>query len=327
MKSLRKAVFFILFFVFASCPYEPLWTPNYKPIDTDPPEEIEGVLRADSSKDVYQLIKDCGYNYEVPEDDRWANHHTVKHLRQIYDPFLERDVFAFDICHNSTVIDIWLNSTERDKAPVSLLNDKQIDRQRNEIKTDNGSPEWGKARLGDSVTYRWKFKLPEGFVASASFTHIHQLKPVDGDDSMPTITLTVVKRTGQQGQEMQLRYSDGQDSSLVYLLQRIPLGDFLDEWILVEEKVYYHDTEPEFEFCAARMRDGRFLMEYIYDSASWSSSSPFRMIRDNSFVRPKWGIYRGILSGGNPVTGPLRDETVLFADFEIVAGSITYIQD
>ncbi len=64
-----------------------------------------------------------------------------------------------------------------------------FDRQRLEIKTDGGSPAYLKGFLDDSVTFRWKFRLPEGFQTSNNFTHIHQLKAGDGDADMPTITL------------------------------------------------------------------------------------------------------------------------------------------
>ena len=49
--------------------------------------------------------------------------------------------------------------------------------------------------MGDTMTYRWRFRLPLGFQVSHSFTHLHQLKAVDGDDEMPLITLTARKGT------------------------------------------------------------------------------------------------------------------------------------
>ena len=55
---------------------------------------------------------------------------------------------------------------------------KAFDRQRNEIKTYDKSPEYLKGFLGETVTYRWRFKLDEGFQPSRNFTHIHQLKAV-----------------------------------------------------------------------------------------------------------------------------------------------------
>jgi hypothetical protein len=44
---------------------------------------------------------------------------------------------------------------------------------------------------GEEGEYKWKFKMDEGFQPSSSFTHLPQLKAVDGsEDGMPSITLT-----------------------------------------------------------------------------------------------------------------------------------------
>jgi hypothetical protein len=285
-------------------------------------------LVADGRTDTYQLIRDRGYNYEVPDDPRWGNHHSVRHITQQFDPFLNKYVFAFSLCHNENAIDTWINSNARGRGPNSLTNYQQIDRQRNELKTDATSPEWGRARAGHQVIYRWKFKLPLGFVASSNFTHIHQLKAVGGDESQPIITLTVRSRSsGNPPAEMQLIYRYATDSSIDrnrYLMEEVLLDDFYDEWVAVEEKVVYDTANPVFEFKAVRMRDQKVLMHYVYDAVSWNMEVPFRTIRPgNNFVRPKWGVYRAILRrvDGNMVPvispSPLRDETVLFADFEI----------
>ena len=42
----------------------------------------------------------------------------------------------------------------------------------------NQSPENLLGRENETVTYSWKFKLPEGFQSSPKFTHLHQLKSV-----------------------------------------------------------------------------------------------------------------------------------------------------
>jgi len=284
-----------------------------------PASEIN-CLSADGVTDVYQLIKNLGFNYETPDDPNWGNHHDLRHIEQVFDPFLDKHVFAMRLCHNENAIDTWVNQSERGKGPNDLQNSQKIDRQRNELKTDASSPDWGKAKKGDTVIYRWKFMLPEGLIASSGFTHIHQLKAVGGDESQPVITMTVRKRTGgNPTQEMQLiyRYATDGDSNR-YLMDRIPLDDFLGEWVAVEEKVVYSDVNPSLEFNAVRMSDNKELMRWVYDPAAWNMPVPFRTYRPgNTFIRPKWGIYRAILSNGVPVVGPLRDETVLFADMEI----------
>jgi len=47
--------------------------------------------------------------------------------------------------------------------------------------------------IGETVEYKWKFKLDAGFQASPDFTHIHQLKSVGAitaEEKQPLITLT-----------------------------------------------------------------------------------------------------------------------------------------
>ena len=283
-------------------------------------------LTADGSGDIYQSIKDQGYNYEVPDDPNWGNHHEEKHITREFDSFLNKTVFALHIHYNDNVKDTWVNSNARGGQINDLANSQQVDRQRNELKTDNNSPEWGKAKRGHSVIYRWKFKLPADLVGSSNFTHIHQLKAVGGDESQPIISLSVRKRSsGVPPQEMQLIYRYASDSAIDrnrYLLEKILLDDFLAEWIAVEEKVTYDEENPVYEFTAVRMRDEKTLMHYVYDANAWTEEVPFRTYRrGNNFVRPKWGIYRQILRNEDgkmvEVVGPLHDDTVLFADIEI----------
>ena len=54
------------------------------------------------------------------------------------------------------------------------------DRQRNEIKTYDKSPDNLLGVEGEEVVYKWKFKLDADMQLSSSFTHVHQLKSVGG---------------------------------------------------------------------------------------------------------------------------------------------------
>jgi hypothetical protein len=76
---------------------------------------------------------------------------------------------------------------------------KGFDRQRLEIKTEGSSPSYVKGFLDDSVTFRWSFRLPDGFQPSTNFTHIHQIKAFDGDAGAPVITLTSPGRVCRSG--------------------------------------------------------------------------------------------------------------------------------
>jgi len=83
------------------------------------------------------------------------------HIDEIFDATLNENVFRFTM-------------------HVSPDNNKCVtsDRQRNEIKTYSQSPDNLKGIVGETVEYKWKFKLDAGFQSSPDFTHIHQLKSV-----------------------------------------------------------------------------------------------------------------------------------------------------
>ncbi|GHU41157.1 hypothetical protein FACS1894190_08920 [Spirochaetia bacterium] len=266
-------------------------------------------LSADLTRDAYAVIRSKGYEIEAPDETRssyTAAHPDVKHITQQFDSVLNKDVFAFAL---------HLTPDDDPSGP------ERVDRQRNEMKSDANSPEKLKGVRGETHKFVWKFRIPSGFVASPGFTHIHQLKPVGGDE-IPTITLDLRKKSN--GNEVvQLVYrppavGDGKASSNVYLVDNIPMADFFNQWVQVEEKVLYDDP-PEYSIKVTRHSDGKKLLEYTYKAANWKNTEPFIMIRPGTtFVRPKWGIYRQITtdSAGMDSIPGLKDETVLFADFE-----------
>ena len=91
---------------------------------------------------------------------------------------------------------------------VTPDNDRCIntDRQRNEIKSYDKSPDNLLGVEGEEVVYKWKFKLDENLQVSSSFTHVHQLKSVGGNlESMPMYTLTLRKSNPDR---LELRYAE-----------------------------------------------------------------------------------------------------------------------
>src|SRR6185369_3436107 len=136
-----------------------------------PALQAQVILSADGQTDSYQLVKNAfGAGPETPD----CSHPDFgEHITQTSDATLGKSVFVFNI-------------------HVTPDNDRctNFDRQRLEIKTDGSSPAYVKGFLDDSVSYRWKFKLPDGFQPSPNFTHIHQIKAGDGDSGAPIITLT-----------------------------------------------------------------------------------------------------------------------------------------
>lgn len=251
-------------------------------------------LSADGTTDTYSLITSKlapGANpIEVPDASHPAG---SPHIRQVLDPDLGHYVFQFQL-HLVQV------------TPTPIDNDPSTgdsDRQRNEIKTYGSSPEYLKAYAGETVNYRWKFKLDAGFQPSPKFTHIHQIKPVDGNDSTPVITYLPVLSGSTK--VLQLRYYD--DSNNLTSLKQVPLTPFLGTWVEANEKITF-GTHGSYEMSLTRVSDGTVLMSY--------SNSDINLLRTGaSFYRPKWGIYRSVEQSQY-----LRDEIVSFDNFCLAKG-------
>ncbi len=241
------------------------------------------ILKADGPGDTYELITSVlapGNNpLEVPD----CSHLDFgRHIDEVWDSTLNEYVFRFFI-HVVPDDDRCINQ----------------DRQRNEIKTYNESPDSLKGFENDTVEYHWKFKLDSLFQPSTSFTHIHQLKAVGGSESgMPVMTLT--PRKASPGR-LELKYAE---STSQETLKTADLSLFKGSWVTVLEKVRYGE-EGSYEITINRISDGQELFHY--------KNSNIRMWRTGAdFIRPKWGIYRSL---NHPEH--LRDEQVLFNEFEI----------
>jgi hypothetical protein len=103
-----------------------------------------------------------------------------RHITEVFDKDLNKNVFEF-YAH--------VSNNPPDNEPVK----GKTDRQRVEIKTFEPSPDNLKGTVGETVQYKWRFKVPVGFKPTADFTHIHQVKAVDGDAAHPLFTLTLRK--------------------------------------------------------------------------------------------------------------------------------------
>ena len=242
-------------------------------------------VNAEGATDPYKLLNSKGW-YEEEN----TLHPGFKHIQLVRDTILKKTVFAF-IMHK----DIDGNFSERK------------DRQRLEIKTFNRSPENMKAANGETHTYRWKFKLDEGFQPSPSFCHIHQLKAGDGDDAgSPLITIT--PRYGKPD-KLQIIFSAPKNSSAKSsTLKSVDLAPFKGTWVEVSEKVKF-SHEGSYDIVIRRVSDDAILLEQhspVIDL--WRGTA--------TFIRPKFGIYRSI----NDLSY-LRDETVRFADFSLYEGT------
>ena len=244
------------------------------------PAMAQAVLEADGPGDTYELINRVfAPGYDAVENPECVHPEFGRHIAEVWDEDLKQYVFEFYI-------------------HVTPDNDRCIyfDRQRVEIKTYESSPANLKGVFGETVIYKWKFKLPEGFQPSSSFTHIHQVKAVGGDDGMPLITLT--PRSGSPN-KMELIYNNVQKPVVV------ALSLFEGNWVEVTERIKIDSLHGNYSIVIKKISDGTTILSY--------SNDDLMTIRaDNSFIRPKWGIYRSLNA-----SSMLRDESIRFAGFSI----------
>ncbi len=215
-----------------------------------------------------------------------------RHIDEVFDAELNTHVFRFFI-HTSPDNDRCL----------------KFDRQRNEIKTYDKSPDNLKGVENETVRYKWKFKLDADFQVSPSFTHVHQLKAVGGSlSSMPMYTITLRKSTPDR---LELRYAETESQ---ITLQQTDLAPFKGVWLEVEETITYGNM-GSYTIEISRVDDGVDLFNY-------SNQNIINWRENADFIRPKWGIYRSLNSAED-----LRDEEVLFANISIEELSNLWTED
>lgn len=283
------AFYLLVIMISAGCKKNSTNNPAPMP-DPIPAPLVQGVkLVADGPGNTYELINSVLGGSAV-EDPDCAHPAFGRHVTEVFDNTLNKNVFQFTL--HVTPDDDRCNGA--------------TDRQRNEIKTYGPSPNNLKGQLGDTVTYRWKFRLDAGFQPSSSFTHIHQIKAGDGtNEDAPVITLT--PRAGNP-EKLEVIHTGNTTASTLGKVKIIDLAPLKGTWVEVVEKVVYK-TAGSYQVTIKRMNDGAELLNY--------SNTNIDLWRDGAtFCRPKWGIYRSL----NNVAS-LRDEEVRFADFCIAEGS------
>ena len=243
----------------------------------------QALLRADGPGDTYELIASVlAPGYWPLETPDCSHEQFGRHIDETMDSLLNEYVFRF-----------FIHVTPDDDRCINP------DRQRNEIKVYEKSPDSLKGFRGDRMVYEWMFRLDSLFQPSSSFTHIHQLKAVGGEeDGMPVMTLTPRKASPDI---LQLRYAESDDP---VTLATVPLSEIKGRWIRVREEVQY-DENGSYEITLSYVADSTEIFHFRRDA--------IRMWRTGAaFIRPKWGIYRSLAHAGQ-----LRDEEVLFNDFFI----------
>ncbi|MBS1510189.1 MAG: hypothetical protein JST86_05065 [Bacteroidetes bacterium] len=250
------------------------------PPDNTPPATTKAVtLNANGPGNTYELIDSVlAPGYDAVENPECVHPSFGRHIAEVWDADVNCFVFEFYI-------------------HVNPDNDRCInfDRQRVEIKTYDQSPANLIGTTGETITYKWKFRLSKDFQVSTSFTHIHQVKPVGGDDGTPLFTLTARKASPDR---LELIHDN------TTKLATADLSLFRGVWVEATETVKV-GANGTYSMIVKRISDGATLIDY--------SSNDIMTIRaSNDFIRPKWGIYRSLNSPGD-----LKDESIRFNAFSI----------
>jgi hypothetical protein len=221
--------------------------------------QARNLMSADGPGGTYELLRQA-YTTELPDCG-----HMVPHITEDFDKDLGKNVFIFH-------------------AHVNLDDDRcgGTDRQRTEIRARASDIV---AQNGETVWYRWKFKLDAAFQGSPRFTHIFQIK---SDLGAPIMTLTPrVSTFGTTGRVGSTGTTD--------------LAKFRGVWVVVDLKVLYSNAGRA-EVTIRRIPDGAMLFSQASNADMWDDNA--------SGHDSKFGIYRSL-----DAKEQLRDEQVRFADF------------
>jgi hypothetical protein len=237
------------------------------------------VLNADGPGNTYELINSVlAPGFDAVENPECVHPAFGRHIAEVFDAELNKYVFEF-------------------YSHVAADNDRCInfDRQRIEIKTYDQSPANLIGTTGETIIYKWYFRLAAGFKSSSNFTHIHQIKPVNGDDGTPLFTLTARKGTPDK---LELIH----DNTTKVVI--VDLSLFTGVWVEATEMVKV-GANGSYSMLIKRVSDGTTLLNY-------SNTNIMTIRPSNDFIRPKWGIYRSLNNAGD-----LRDESIRFNTFSI----------
>ncbi len=237
------------------------------------------VLKSDGPGNTYELINSVlAPGNEAVEHPECIHGSFGRHIAEVWDDELNENVFEF-------------------YSHVTPDNDRceKIDRQRVEIKTYEPSPANLIGTLGETVTYKWKFRLPKGFQPSSNFTHLHQIKAVGGSQDLPIFTITA--RKAKVNQLIVIHNNENTVASA-------DLSEFEGTWVEITEKIKIGE-KGTYSISIKKIKNGKELLSFKSDNIMTIRS-------DNDFIRPKWGIYRSLKKAED-----LRDEAVRFNDFSI----------
>jgi hypothetical protein len=249
-------------------------------------EEIK--LRAEPDiKAVLQVQKAFGkYSIETP---KIFNRHNkdFEHIKLVNDSELG-NAFAFALRRDV--------DGDRDK-----IWPKGKERQRNEIKGYQRSPEPMKGKLKEAHHIKWFLKIDKSFQINKEFCHFFQLKAVGSNNiDNPILTLSGVTERGKP--QLQLQWWSLKESGRIFL---IDWERCKDKWLKCECITKYSKSGSI--VFSIRSMDGEInLKKQLMSFETW---------RDGfEFVRPKWGIYRSLAKEKNKLN---PQDQILMNNFSI----------
>lgn len=255
--------------------------------------ELRGNLKPESSwavadwRQIDSYMRPNGWEYTEHPSNNDQDHPNGEHLAVVWDSSLQSYVFKFSIHANTEIID-------GDRGT-------RKDRQRNEVKSNNhlingNYDEW--------QIQEWKMKIPTGFQNTSSFTHLYQLKGIEGPDiKYPMITVSLY------GDYLEARHDARIGGVKMGTLGKISKADVLGQWIKIFTKIHYC-RHGYYKIVITRISDGEVLMKYENKDIDMWRIGGARNIRN------KFGIYRMV--GENPFGSyGLKDENLYIADFKV----------
>ena len=251
----------------------------------------------------YALIRKAFGTRAIESPDLYrGNHADVVHITEDTDEIVGPH-FVF-LAHRD-------HDNDRDKGLT--------DRQRNEIKAYDKSKRALKGYEGETMQYRWKFKIDSDFEFSKSFTHFFQIKAKNlsklknskDSDKFPVVTISAVDK-GDGRNELQLRHSPSLDENAMRTkstkLVRKNMSLFADQWIEFFVEATYAEAGT-LKFQARNIETDELLVDFeAKDIDMWRGE------RREDFSRPKWGIYRSLK---NKDSLRHEEEQARFADFSV----------
>ena len=250
------------------------------------------ILKADGPNQgltAYELIQNFGGKRSIESPDLYPdNHPDEKHIYEDTDKIVGHH-FVF-VLHRDI-------DKDRDKYK------KFGDRQRNEIKAYGGSDKKLKGFEGETLTYKWKFKLEPGMSLSNNFSHFFQLKSVDDGIGMPIFTISA--RTYRGENWLALSHAAVKKVSI---LDKALWQEVSGVWLEAECTVTYANA-GSFDINVKRLSDNKPVLSYQSNKIDM-----WRGTKSEHFVRPKWGFYRSLKSK-HMLTN--EQDSIRFADFAV----------